>query len=68
MIYTKSFEAEVLERLARIEEHTAAGTDRLDDHENRLRTSERRQWLLAGAAVALGPILSKLGIHLPTLG
>jgi hypothetical protein len=52
---------EVVERLARIE---TALTSRAD-HETRLRSGERRQWIFAGAVLALQPVLSKLGIHLP---
>lgn len=65
--YVKTFEEDVVERLTRIEEHTASGRVRVDDHEGRIRAMEKRQWLLAGAAVVLGPVLAKLGLHIPPL-
>jgi hypothetical protein len=66
--HVPTFEQEVIDRLARIETHVESAAVRLSDHEVRVRSLERRQWLLAGAAAALGPFLSKLGIHLPLLG
>ena len=60
---TVPFEDDVIDRLARIEERVSA----VPDHETRLRTVEKRQWLLAGVAVGLGPLLSKLGFHFPSM-
>lgn len=48
--YTKSFEAEVLERLGRIEVHSEGAAKRIDDHELRVRVVEKRQWYVAGVA------------------
>ena len=62
-----TFQADVIDRLARIESGVESHTLRTADHETRLRSLEKRQWLLAGAAAALGPILTKMGIHLPPL-
>jgi hypothetical protein len=62
-----SFEDDVIDRLARIETHLENTISRSKDHETRLRTLERRQWLLAGAAACLAPVLAKLGFHIPTL-
>jgi hypothetical protein len=61
------FQADVIARLARIETHGEAAAEFVRDHETRLRVVERRQWLFAGAAMALQPVLAKLGIHLPGL-
>lgn len=64
--YEKTFQEEVLERLTRIEEQSLGYRVKGDDHETRIRTVEHRQWMFAGAAVAIGPLLAKLGIHLPS--
>ena len=48
--YTKSFEAEVLERLSRIETHAELAAGHVADHESRLRVVEKRQWYVAGIA------------------
>lgn len=48
--YTKSFEAEVLERLGRIEVHAEGAAVHLADHETRIRIVEKRQWYVAGIA------------------
>jgi hypothetical protein len=62
------FETDVIDRLARIEEHVTSVKVRADDHEGRIRSMEKRQWLLVGVAAAIAPLLSKLNIHLPILG
>jgi len=48
--YLKSFEAEVLERLGRIETHAEIASGHTADHETRLRVVEKRQWYVAGVA------------------
>lgn len=48
--YTKSFEAEVLERLGRIEVHAEGAAKHVDDHETRIRVVEKRQWYIGGVA------------------
>lgn len=48
--YIKSFEAEVLERLSRIETHAEVAANLTADHETRVRTVEKRQWYVAGVA------------------
>jgi hypothetical protein len=60
-----SFEDDVIDRLARIESNQSDRNAQTEDHEKRLRSVERRQWIFAGAAAALGPVLAKLGIHFP---
>lgn len=60
--YLRSFEAEVLERLGRIETHAEGAVLRLDDHETRVRTLEKKQYWLAGAAAVLYPILQHTGL------
>lgn len=62
-VYTKSFEAEVLERLSRIEVHSELAAGHVADHETRVRGIEKRQWLLAGAAAIVSPLLTQLGLH-----
>ena len=62
------FEDEVIDRLARIETHLEGINGQRADHEHRLRSLEKRQWVLAGAAAVLGPVLAKLGLHFPSLG
>lgn len=61
------FENEVLSRLVRIEAHAETASALAKDHEVRVRKLETRQWLFAGAVMALQPVLAKLGIHLPGL-
>jgi hypothetical protein len=58
-----TFEEEVVDRLARIETTLKS----LPDQETRIRSLEKRLWILSGAAAVLGPTLSKLGIHIPLL-
>jgi hypothetical protein len=60
-----TFEEEVIDRLARIETTLESMTPRLLDQETRIRSLEKRQWILSGAAAVLGATLSKFGIHLP---
>jgi hypothetical protein len=62
------FEEDVIDRLARIETALESLGARATDHEGRMRQLERRQWVLAGVAASLGPVLAKLGIHLPIIG
>lgn len=67
--YMKSFEAEVLERLGRIETHAelaaqSAAVTALD-HESRVRVIEKRQWYAAGVAgvvAFVAPLLSHLNL------
>lgn len=65
-----SFEEDVIDRLARIEERVTASAAHGDDHEKRLRAVEVRQWAVAPVAATfgalLGPFLAKLGLHLPS--
>lgn len=48
--YATSFEAEVLQRLARIEAHAEGANLHVADHETRVRVIEKRQWYVAGVA------------------
>jgi hypothetical protein len=61
----REYREEVLQRLARIEENSAAAVRRSTDHEDRIRSVERKQWLVAGFSAAVGGIFSKFGFHLP---
>ena len=61
----REYREEVLQRLVRIEEKSTAAATRSTDHEDRLRSMERRQWIFAGVAAAFGPIFSKFGFHIP---
>lgn len=59
------FQRDVVQRLARIETHVEGLSAHKTDTETRIRTLEKRQWLIGGAAIVLGPLLTKLGLHLP---
>ena len=59
------FEGDVIDRLARIETHLEGIKDAHSDHEARIRGLEKKQWLLAGGASALGPLIAWLGGHFP---
>ena len=61
------FEEDVIDRLARIETALESLGARATDHEGRMRQLERRQWILAGIAGTAGPVLARLGIHIPTI-
>jgi len=61
-----SFETDVIDRLARIEEHVTSVKARADDHETRLRSIEIKQWALAGVTLVFSPVLAKLGLHFPS--
>lgn len=56
---------EVVDRLARIETKLDAALKTKDDHETRLRSVERKQWLYAGGVAAVSAYLSRFGISLP---
>ena len=58
-------DAEDRERLVRIETKLDAALTVQTDHEARIRSGEKRQWLHTGALVVLAPYLAKFGIHLP---
>lgn len=58
----QTFEDDVIDRLARIEEHTAQTAAAMADHETRIRTVEKRQWLFAGGTGLLSALLMKLGL------
>lgn len=58
-------DSEIIIRLTRIEEKLTAALKVQDDHEARLRSGEKRQWLHTGALVVLAPLLAKFGVHLP---
>lgn len=62
-----AFEDDVIDRLARIEQTLEGINGQRADHETRIRQLERRQWILPGIAIALGPVLNRLGVHLPIL-
>jgi hypothetical protein len=59
------YEQDVIDRLARIEERIDAFTASKIDHEDRLRTLEKRQWFLSGVAIVVGALLGKVGLHIP---
>lgn len=54
------FEKDVIERLTRIEGHTAL----LTDHETRIRRVETKQSVLTGALTLMAPVLGWLGLHI----
>ena len=54
------FEKDVIERLTRIEGHTAL----LADHETRIRRVETKQSVLTGALTLMTPVLGWLGLHI----
>ena len=62
-----SFEANVIERLARIEEKTDSAAAANKDHEERIRGLERRMWTVGGAAAVVGAVLTKvsMSMHIP---
>jgi hypothetical protein len=62
VIITPDFKLEVIDRLSRIEANTEHSKVAVGDHEVRLRSVEKRLWIIGGLAVLIGPLLAKLGI------
>lgn len=62
---SQTFEREVIDRLARIEEGVAGLYDTKKDHEERLRAVEKENRLQRGAFVILTAVLGWLGVHVP---
>ena len=62
MIITPDFKMEVIDRLSRIETLVLGVKEGHGDHETRLRSVERRLWIIGGLAMLVGPLLAKLGI------
>lgn len=58
-------DSESRERLVRIETKLDAALTIQADHEKRIRSAEKKQWLHSGALMFLAPILSRYGITLP---
>ncbi len=54
------------ERLVRIETKLDTALTSIADHETRIRSNEKRQWIIAGALLVLTPLLQTFGIKLPT--
>lgn len=54
--------SDVIERLARIETKLDDALERGKDHEERVRSLEREQWLHRGGATVVAFIAAKLGL------
>lgn len=62
MLITPDFKMEVIDRLSRIETLVVGQKEGQTDHETRIRSVERRLWIIGGLAMLVGPLLAKLGI------
>lgn len=55
------FQSDVIERLARIEEHVTSSRARGEDHETRIRAVEKLQYALMGGSGILGALFWHIG-------